>query len=100
MKLVHVCILIIFASKGTHGNDLESTIVHSRPEESWSSRCGTTGLAVSWEHWDVGSTLAQHSGLRIQHYHSCSLVSGCDSDLFPGRGTTPRPPPQNRPEET
>lgn len=57
--------------------------------ESWSSRCSATGSAASWEHGDEGSipgSLAWHCGLRIQHWHSCSLVQGYGSDLIPSSG--------------
>ena len=46
-----------------------------------SSHCGAMGLAASLERWFTGLSLAQHSGLRIQHCHNCS------SDLIPGLGT-------------
>ena len=41
---------------------------------------------ASWECWDVGLIHAQHSGLRIQRCHSCSLVQGCSSNLIPVPG--------------
>ena len=60
---------------------------HSREKRKWlwSSCCSTTGSAASWEHWDAGSSLARHSGLRIQH--TCGLGHNCGSDVIPGPGT-------------
>ena len=42
----------------------------------------TAVALVTLEAW-VGS-LAPHSGLRIQHCHSCSAGSSCSSDSIPG----------------
>ena len=39
---------------------------------------GSAGMSVR--------SAAKHSGLRMQHYRSCSLVQGCCSDLIPGLG--------------
>ena len=39
---------------------------------------GSTGMQVR--------SLAQHSGLRIQHCHSCGLGCDCSLDLIPGLG--------------
>jgi len=46
-----------------------------------------------WAWWHLGNagtqvrSLAWHSGLRIQHCHSCSLGGDSSSDLIPGPGT-------------
>ena len=45
---------------------------------------------VQWHRWCLGSTrtqvpsLALHSGIRIQHCHSCSLGCSYGLDLMPG----------------
>lgn len=53
--------------------------------QSRSSCCGTTGLAVSLHHWDVGSIPAQHSELRIRRCHPCSVGHDCGWDLIPAQ---------------
>ena len=48
---------------------------------------------VQWDQWCLRSagaqvcSLAQHSGLRIQHCHYCSLHHNCGSYLIPGQET-------------
>lgn len=48
---------------------------------SWSSSCGTMGLAVSLEHWDAG-LIPLHSGLMIQHCHGCRIGHKYSLDLI------------------
>ena len=41
--------------------------------------------------WSSGMqvwSLAWHSGLRLQHCHTCSIDHSCSSDLIPGPGTS------------
>ena len=48
---------------------------------------------VQWDRQHLGSpgmqvnSLTQHSGLRIWHFHSCSLGCNCGSYRIPGQGT-------------
>ena len=55
---------------------------------------------MSWEHWDPGSILAQHRGLRIPSCRSCGLGQDCGSDLIPGPGAQFMRSPGNKWEGT
>ena len=44
------------------------------------------GLVASWRTRMQVRFWAWHSGLRIQHCHSCGLGRNCGSDLMPGPG--------------
>ena len=66
---------------------LRSAVGCCQTEMMGSSHCGTTGLAVSLEHWVTGLILAQHSGLRIQCCHTCEVGCNCSSDLIPDLGS-------------
>ena len=57
------------------------------PRGNGSSRCGATGLVMSLERQDAGSSPGQNSGLRIQSFHSCSIGHNCGLDLIPDQGT-------------
>ena len=50
----------------------------------WSSHCGAMGSVVSWEHGTQVWSLAQHSGLNIQHCCSSGLGHNFGLDLIPG----------------
>ena len=74
----------------TQGCNCPQTSSLKRTErDSWSSPHGTT-RSTSVQCWDAGSIpgslASQHSGLRVQHCHSCHVGCNCSSDLIPGPG--------------
>ena len=68
---IHVNSVRLLYSRNYHSivNQLCFIKILKTKKKKWSSHCGTMGLVVPLEHWDIGS-LIWHGGLRIQHCHS------------------------------
>ena len=63
-------------------SELEIIMCNIKMELSWSSHYSTTGLAVSLEHWDVGSIPSLAQWVKNPALPHCSVGLNCSSDLI------------------